>query len=145
MSESDLVAVDMVEQRIYEFPWSIINFRDSIRAGYDAFCMWEDFQLVGYTVMMKVIDETHLLNISIRGDMQGKGLGRKLLRWCMQHAYNNNTDGMLLEVRPSNVAARSLYESEGFKLVGVRKNYYPAAEGREDAMVLFRKFIQESE
>lgn len=139
MSEADVAVVDMVEQQIYEFPWSANNFRDSIRAGYLAYCMWEDGSLLGYTVMMKVIDEVHLLNLSVRGDYQGQGFGRKLLRWCMSHALNQGMEGMMLEVRPSNEVGRALYDSEGFKLIGVRKNYYPAVEGREDAMVLFKK------
>lgn len=141
MSEADLGAVELVENQIYEFPWTRQNFQDSIRSGYDAFCMWDDYQLVGYTVMMNAVEHTHLLNISIRGDLQGKGLGRRLLRWCLNFALRHGTEGMLLEVRPSNELARSLYDSEGFKLIGVRKNYYPAVNGREDAMVLCRPFL----
>ena len=144
MSEADVVVVDMVEQQIYEFPWGAGNFRDSIRAGYSAYCMWQDSSLIGYTVMMKVIDETHLLNLSVRADHQGRGLGRRLLRWCMSHAEKLGTEGMMLEVRPSNDAAKQLYDSEGFKLIGVRKNYYPAQEGREDALVLFRRLVEEA-
>lgn len=143
MTEVDLPAIDMIEQQIYEFPWTMRNFQDSLRAGYCAYCMWEDYSILGYTVMMKVVDEMHLLNLSVRADQQGQGLGRRLLRWGMQKALNMHTNGMLLEVRPSNESARSLYESEGFKLIGLRKNYYPAKEGREDAMVLFKPFFHD--
>lgn len=141
MTEADLSVIDLIERQIYEFPWSIRNFQDSIRAGYDAYCLWEDYSMTGYIVMMKVVDEMHLLNLSVRGDLQGKGLGRKLLRWGLKHSLSKQTNGMLLEVRPSNEPAKQLYESEGFKLVGVRKNYYPAKEGREDALVLFKPFF----
>lgn len=139
MCEADVEIVGMVEQQLYDFPWSVGNFRDSIRAGYETFCMWQDYSLVGYTVMMKVIDETHLLNLSVRADHQGRGLGRRLLRWCMSRAEKVGTKGMMLEVRPSNETAKSLYDSEGFQLIGIRKNYYPAHGGREDALVLFRR------
>lgn len=142
MSETDVAAVCLVEQQIYEFPWTQKNFVDSIQAGYEAHCMWIDYSLAGYIIMMTVLDEYHLLNISIRGDLQGQGLGRQLLQWGLGRGRSAGMQGMLLEVRPSNDAARQLYESEGFKLVGTRKNYYPSKQGREDALVLFKRFQQ---
>lgn len=144
MQESDIPAVILVEHQIYEFPWSDRNFLDSLRAGYSLNCLWDDQQLCGYIVMMKVVDEHHLLNISIRADLQGQGHGKALLRWGMAQALAAKSTGMLLEVRPSNEVARTLYEQEGFKLIGTRKNYYPARSGREDALVFFRRFEQES-
>lgn len=142
MSETDVAAVSLVEQQIYEFPWSQKNFIDSIQAGYEAHCMWIDYALAGYIIMMPVLDEYHLLNISIRSDLQGQGLGRQLLQWGIGRGRSAGMQGMLLEVRPSNQSARHLYESEGFKLVGTRKNYYPSRQGREDALVLFKRFQQ---
>lgn len=140
MTEADLGEVALVEQVIYEFPWTERNFWDSLRAGYDAHCMWIDHRLAAYLVMMRVVDEYHLLNLSVRADLQGNGFGRHLLQWGIGRAKSAGMDGMLLEVRPSNVAAKTLYETEGFKLIGVRKNYYPAHQGREDALVLFKRF-----
>jgi [ribosomal protein S18]-alanine N-acetyltransferase len=142
MSETDVVAVCLVEQQIYEFPWTQKNFIDSIQAGYEAHCMWIDYSLAGYIIMMPVLDEYHLLNISIRADLQGQGMGRQLLQWGIGRGRSAGMQGMLLEVRPSNESARALYESEGFKLVGTRKNYYPSKDGREDALVLFKRFQQ---
>ena len=144
MQESDIPAVILVEHQIYEFPWSDRNFLDSLRAGYSLNCLWNEQQLCGYIVMMKVVDEHHLLNISIRADLQVQGHGKALLRWGMAQALAAKSAGMLLEVRPSNEVARTLYEKEGFKLIGTRKNYYPARNGREDALVFFRRFEQES-
>ncbi len=143
MLESDLFSVDFIEKSIYEFPWTIGNFRDSIRAGHDAFCMWQDIHLIGYCVMMQAVDEMHVLNLSIRADLQGKGLGRRLLKWCISRAALKAFKGVILEVRPSNQVAYELYKSEGFKLIGVRKQYYPAAQGREDALVLVFLFDRE--
>ena len=97
-------------------------------------------QLILLDVMMPVLDEYHLLNISIRADLQGQGMGRQLLQWGIGRGRSAGMQGMLLEVRPSNDSARKLYESEGFKLVGTRKNYYPSKQGREDALVLFKRF-----
>ncbi|WP_370261172.1 ribosomal protein S18-alanine N-acetyltransferase [Limnobacter sp.] len=140
MTEADVPAVMLVETQIYEFPWSGRNFIDSMRAGYRLHCMWLDQQLVGYIVLMHVVDEFHLLNISVRADLQGRGHGKHLLLWGLDQARAAGASGMLLEVRPSNTSARALYEKQGFKLIGVRKNYYPAREGREDALVMFKKF-----
>ena len=140
MTEADLPAVILVENQIYEFPWTDRNFLDSLRAGYHMHCMWLDEQLAGYIVMMHVVDEYHLLNISIRADLQGFGHGKHLLQWGIGQAKLSNASGMLLEVRPSNLTAKSLYEKEGFKLIGTRKNYYPSQLGREDALVMFKRF-----
>ncbi|HEX4843605.1 MAG TPA: ribosomal protein S18-alanine N-acetyltransferase [Limnobacter sp.] len=140
MTEADVPAVMLVEAQTYEFPWTDRNFYDSMRAGYGMHCMWLDAQLAGYIVLMQVVDEFHLLNISIRPDLQGKGHGKHLLLWGIEQARMSGATGMLLEVRPSNAAARALYEKHGFKLIGVRKNYYPAHTGREDALVMFKNF-----
>ncbi|NJM33223.1 MAG: ribosomal protein S18-alanine N-acetyltransferase [Limnobacter sp.] len=145
MSETDVGAVSLIEQQIYEFPWSPQNFIDSIRAGYEAHCLWHDYSLLGYLVVMRVVDECHLLNLSVRADMQGKGLGKRLLQWAIDWAQSCHMKGMLLEVRPSNTGAQRLYETTGFKLMGVRKHYYPAAQGREDALVLFKPFHTQGE
>lgn len=140
MTEADVPAVILVENQIYEFPWTDRNFLDSLRAGYHMHCMWWDEQLAGYIVMMQVVDEYHLLNISIRADLQGLGHGKHLLLWGISQARLAGAAGMLLEVRPSNLTAKNLYEKEGFKLIGARKNYYPAHSGREDALVMFKRF-----
>lgn len=140
MQEADVGAVCLIENSIYEFPWSERNFLDSLRAGYIMNCLWLDHQMAGYIVMMHAVDEVHLLNLSIRHDLQGKGYGKLMLDWGLDYARSRNLDGMLLEVRPSNEVAKSLYEKKGFKLIGVRKHYYPAKQGREDALVMFKPF-----
>lgn len=140
MLEADLPAVLLVENQIYEFPWSERNFLDSMRAGYHMNCMWFNNEIVGYIVMMHVVDEFHLLNLSIRADLQGLGHGKHLLQWGIEQAKFAKSKGMLLEVRPSNLVAKSLYQKEGFKLIGIRKNYYPTQSGREDALVMLKRF-----
>jgi ribosomal-protein-alanine N-acetyltransferase len=140
MTEGDVPEVILVEHQIYEFPWSARNFLDSLRAGYHMNCMWLNNELAGYIVMMHVVDEFHLLNLSVRKDLQGFGHGKHLLQWGMTQARLAGATGMLLEVRPSNSAAKALYDKEGFKLIGARKNYYPSHLGREDALVMFKRF-----
>jgi ribosomal-protein-alanine N-acetyltransferase len=93
-------------------------------------------ELVGYAVVMMVLDEAHLLNISVDARRQGMGFGARLLRHAMAIARTLGASAMLLEVRPSNARALQLYRHFGFVSIGVRKAYYPAVEGREDAQVL---------
>lgn len=140
MEEADVPAVFQIESTIYEFPWTERNFLDSMRAGYMLHCLCIDHEIAGYIVMMEVVDEYHLLNISVRADLQGLGHGKHLLEWGLMQARTASMNGMLLEVRPSNLPAKTLYEKSGFKLIGVRKNYYPAKAGREDALVFLKRF-----
>ena len=139
MTTEHLDDVLCIEQDIYEFPWSRKNFSDSLASGYRCICLWLDDQLAGYGILMKVLDECHLLNLSIAGAWQSQGWGKYLLGWCQRDAFNHRCSGLLLEVRPTNSVARTLYEKTGFKLIGVRKNYYPAFMGREDAIVMFKQ------
>lgn len=138
MRFGDVEAVLSIEHRIYAFPWTLGNFRDSLSAGYS--CWTCDFcdQPIGYGIMMLAAGEAHLLNLGIANDWQGQGLGRKFLRHLIDIARQDRADMMFLEVRPSNKRAIQLYLSEGFDEIGMRRNYYPAANGREDAVLMAR-------
>lgn len=138
LADEDLDAVAALERTLYEYPWTRANFADSLTAGYSTWaCAWGDV-LVGYAVMMVVLDEAHLLNISIHRDWQRRGHGRRFLDHLNLVARRVGARSMFLEVRPSNDAARALYQYGNFRLIGVRRGYYPAAHGREDALVLKR-------
>lgn len=132
----DVEAVVAIECEIYPFPWSYGNFRDSLYAGHSVWVCEFGGTVIGYSVMMEVADEVHLLNLGIARDWQGKGLGRRLLDHLIGLARGYHAATLLLEVRPSNIAARRLYASSGFREIAVRKKYYPAENGREDALLL---------
>lgn len=136
MKPADLDAVMEIEPVIYPHPWTRGNFADSLKSGYHCLVYELDKTMVGYAVMMMVLDEAHLLNISIAKEFQGKGLGRNLLEAVITLARYKKAQTMFLEVRPSNKVALSLYESMGFNEFSVRKGYYPAAHGREDAILM---------
>lgn len=148
MRASDLEAVIAIEQQVYPFPWTRGNFVDSLAAGYDAW-VFEAADapgpaLTGYAIVMWIPDEAHLLNLGVAAGAQGRGLGRAMLDWLMRDATDRGARAMMLEVRPSNERAIALYRSSGFAQIGVRKRYYPAADGaREDAWVLLRKLVDE--
>lgn len=136
MNARDLDEIVAIENTVYPFPWTRGNFSDSLSAGYSAWVCRVGGELVGYVVVMLAVDEAHLLNISVDPRRQGLGFGARLLRHAMSVARTLGASTLLLEVRPSNERALELYRHFGFVRIGVRKGYYPAHEGREDAMVL---------
>lgn len=139
MTEYDLAAVMAIELRAYEFAWTEINFRDCMRSGYYCRVLEAQGQILGYAVMSAGAGEAHILNLCIHLESRGRGHGRLLLTEVIDHARRLGADMLFLEVRPSNDAARWLYEKLGFNEVGVRKNYYPTRAGREDALILARQ------
>ena len=138
MTEAALGQVVRIENAIYEFPWTLGNFRDSLAAGYGCWLYEQSEELIGYAVVMHALDEAHLLNLSVAGPAQRRGHGRQLLDLISHLAQQNGARSMLLEVRPTNLPGRQLYAQAGFAQVGLRRSYYPARGGREDALVLSR-------
>jgi ribosomal-protein-alanine N-acetyltransferase len=136
LAEGDLETVAAIERELYEFPWTLGNFRDSLAAGYSCWGIHCVAGLVGYAVMTLGAAEAHLLNLSIAESWQRRGHGTALLEQLLGAARAYGADVLFLEVRPSNLAARALYGRRGFRQVGVRKGYYPARKGREDALLL---------
>lgn len=136
MREDDLDAVHAVEIRAYEFPWTVGIFRDCLRADYPAWLLQQGGEIVGYFLMSIAAGEAHVLNICIDPARQGRGHGRHLLRAMMHVARGRGAERVFLEVRPSNAGAIALYHSEGFNEIGRRPRYYPARDGREDALVM---------
>jgi ribosomal-protein-alanine N-acetyltransferase len=138
MMAADLDAVAEAEAHIYPFPWTRGNFADSLAAGHGAWLAREDGRMIGYSVMMQVVDEVHLLNISVLPELQRAGRGSALLMHLFDLALMGSATRMLLEVRPGNVSGQGFYKRHGFVEIGRRRDYYPAHEGREDAIVMVR-------
>lgn len=147
MSALDLHAVAEIEHRAYSHPWTRGNFENSLKAGHFGVTLRDPANdLVGYAVLMPVVDEMHLLNITVDPRRQRQGHGRLLLAIALATAHDHNLNTMLLEVRPSNIGALVLYQQAGFIEIGRRKGYYPGpANGREDALVLRRAWPADKE
>jgi len=135
MIEADLPAVMAIESDIYAFPWTQGNFRDSLAADYGCSICACNGELIGYAVLMLAADEAHLLNLSIAAARQRQGYGSLLLQRQCELARGRGARLIFLEVRPSNFAGLRLYERHGFQRVGLRRDYYPAPHGREDALI----------
>jgi ribosomal-protein-alanine N-acetyltransferase len=136
MREADLAEVMAIEDAIYSHPWTRGNFADSLVAGYECRTWRMNGELLGYFVLMVAAGEAHLLNLSVAPAHQRKGHGATLLREASALARARGARGIFLEVRPSNAGAQALYTRFGFRKIAVRRGYYPAHSGREDALVL---------
>lgn len=136
MSLIDVDRVILIEREIFLFPWTPINFTDSIKAGYQCRVMEYGDAVVGYGILMLGPDDAHLLTIGIAAQWHHQGLGTQLLQYFIDLARSKQLTSFLLDVRESNTGAIYLYQRMGFKQIAVRKGYYPAMCGREDALVM---------
>jgi [ribosomal protein S18]-alanine N-acetyltransferase len=142
MMEIDLAEVAGIEQASYAFPWSENIFRDCLRVGYTCRALDLSGQIIGYGVMSLGAGEAHILNVCVRAEFRSLGFGRRLLEHLMERAAAAGVAEAFLEVRPSNTAAIRLYQHLGFEQIGIRRGYYQAPDGREDAIVLKRELPQ---
>ena len=136
MREQDLAGVMAIESALYTHPWTRGNFADSLRAGYECRSYRVQGELIGYFVLLAAAGEAHLLNLSIAEAHQRRGYGTALLNEATALARKLGAKDLFLEVRPSNRGAQELYYRYGFRKIAVRRDYYPARSGREDALVL---------
>ena len=136
MRREDLAAVAALEAASYDFPWSPGIFGDCLKAGHPCWVMCVEDEVVGYGILSIGAGEAHVLNVCIGPSYRGLGLGRQLMRRLIDVARWHAAERVFLEVRPSNPVAQALYRSMGFNEIGQRPKYYPAHQGREDAIVM---------
>src|SRR5882672_11665398 len=136
MHELDVPVVVAIERSAYQFPWSEGIFRDCLRVGYVCRVVEVGSDIAGYGIMSMGAGEAHILNVCVREELRCRGLGRRMLEFLLDRAHGSAMLEAFLEVRPSNVVAIRLYQALGFEQVGVRRGYYQAPGGREDAAVL---------
>ena len=141
MREADLDAVMLVEERAYPYPWTRGIFRDCLRAGYPMWLLEQQGVIVGYGVLSIAAGEAHVLNLCTAPGHEGQGLGRRMLQALLRIARGHGAQRVFLEVRPSNPRAIALYERNGFNEIGRRPRYYPAHDGREDAIVMAMELL----
>lgn len=139
MRRSDVEQVLAIERNAYECPWSERIFQDCLRVGYRAWVALDgDGRTIGYTLASVAVGEAHVLNLCVDISARGSGVAGLLLETLMVRVIEDQAHVLFLEVRPSNRAARRLYARYGFERIGTRPGYYPAGDGREDALLLSR-------
>ena len=136
MRAEDLDALIKIERAAYPYPWTLGNFRDCLESGYSCWVGEVEGALSGYWVMMLAAGEGHILNCCVAPAWQRRGFGRTLVEHLIDTARHHATDVLYLEVRPSNTRAVHLYQRIGFEGIALRRDYYPADQGREDALVM---------
>jgi len=136
MEHADLDTIIEIEGVAYQFPWSRQIFADCLMAGYLTSVLDTGTRIIGYSILSTAAAEAHILNLCIEPDCQRQGYGQQMLDHLLEYADTVGVERIFLEVRPSNEAAIRLYEGNGFVQLGVRKSYYRANDGREDALVL---------
>ena len=138
MRGNDVADVVAIERASYQFPWSEGIFRDCLRVGYVCRVVTVSRQVMAYGVMSLGAGEAHILNVCVADGYRCRGVGRRLLLSLIERASSAGMADAFLEVRPSNTVAIRLYLALGFEQAGMRRGYYQAANGREDAAVLRR-------
>ena len=136
MLPADLPDVLVIERASFSMPWSRGAFLYEIEQNQVARC-WvgrQDGRIVGYICLWQVADEVHVTNVAVHPDARRRGIARMLLDSVFAHARAGGSRMVLLEVRPSNTEAITLYESFGFRVVGRRRGYY--YDTGEDALVM---------
>ncbi len=136
MAPQDLPAVLSLEQSVQPFPWRRASFEDYL--NHPRGCCQLAFDgptLAGFVVVTHGGGDAELLNIAVAPECQRRGLGSALLQWTRDR-MRPHADLLFLEVRVSNRKAIEFYYRQGFFETGRRAGYYPAASGREDALLL---------
>jgi len=135
MAQADLARVAALERESYVFPWSDQIFADCLRVGYHCVVIDTSSGIAGYSVLSMGAGEAHVLNLCVAERLRRQGVGRSMLLSMLVHARDRGIRDAFLEVRRSNRAAIALYRKLGFECVGLRRGYYQAQDGREDALV----------
>lgn len=132
---ADLDALLALDAATNPHPWTAAQWQDSL-AQHLCLGLEDNGTLTGLAVAMPLPDEAELLLIAVDPARQGYGLGRKLLAALRTELAASNRKKLFLEVRASNRRALDFYTAAGLTEIGRRKNYYPTADGREDALLL---------
>ena len=135
---SDIVDIYNIESATYDFPWAIDIFRDCIDKKYDCFVATNYTKLLGYVVSSITPIESHILNLTIDENYRRLGIASNFLDLIINRAILYKSNSILLEAKITNLSARNLYKRFGFKIIGLRKNYYRVSSGRE-AAVIYKK------
>lgn len=136
MTVADLKQVAANEAAAFPFPWSERTFADCLEAGDECWVATVGGAVIGHGVLSQGAGEAQLLNVCVTPAEQGRGHGRALAARLIAEARAGAAAAVFLEVRASNRVAMTLYADLGFREIGRRPNYYRAATGREDALVM---------
>jgi len=136
LEADDIPIVAALAKKNMIYPWSEQVFQDCMKADYHAWVICDADEVFGFVIVLNQLNECQLLNVCIDQQYQRAGYARQLLHYLFDEIRSHGLHRISLEVRRSNSAAIALYYAMGFIDVGLRKNYYPADLGREDALIM---------
>ena len=129
MKKEDISMVVTLEENTFSTPWSYEALEESfLKDNYYFLVAKQENIVVGYVGMYVVLQEGDITNIAVAKEVQGQGIGTKLLKELLEVAKKHGTETINLEVRVSNESAISLYKKHGFEIIGRRKNFYTKPE-----------------
>lgn len=138
MTKDDVDSVYIVEENCFVDPWSKESIRKELKNNLARYLVAQlDDKIVGYVGVWFVVDEGHITNVAVHSDYRGKKIGDKLVKEMVELCKENNIIAMTLEVRASNTVAQNLYRKYGFKMGGIRKEYY--SDNKEDAIIMWNQ------
>ncbi|MCG3198366.1 MAG: ribosomal protein S18-alanine N-acetyltransferase [Candidatus Omnitrophica bacterium] len=138
LEESHIDQVCAIEKVSFPLPWPREAFLGELSLPYGkSWCWLEGDRVLGYLIAWKSFEDFHIINLAVSPEARGRGIARNLLRHALEWARGARAERSLLEVRSSNAAARALYLSAGFEVVGIRKNYYELPT--EDGLILEKR------
>lgn len=136
MQSSDIPIILEIEKESFSSPWNEEAFQNELSNPMTHYYVWEENgQAVGYIGFWKVFEEAHITNIAFALSERGQGKGTRLIAHVMEQAKSMGILAMTLEVRESNEIARKVYQKNGFREVGIRKDYY--TKPLENALIMW--------
>ncbi|MEA2006238.1 MAG: ribosomal protein S18-alanine N-acetyltransferase [Acidobacteriota bacterium] len=143
MEEKDLPFVLEIERLSFSIPWPETSFKGEIEnypiSNPYVIIYKPQNKVIGHIIYWRVQSEVQISNVAIHPDFRRMGIGRSVLEEVLSHVKKQGVQFVVLEVRPSNFVARSLYNKLGFKVIGIRKNYYH--QPNEDALVMRKNLV----
>ena len=137
-SFGDLDKISTIENETNKYPWSLNNFKSSLEAGNSSIVLKDKKNILGYAFFSVIGTDSHLLNITVSKNYQGRGHGKKILEQVFFQSKVLGATIIFLEVRESNYKAIDFYEKFGFKRDAIRYNYYDG-NPREDALLMSKQ------
>ncbi|MDU4933847.1 MAG: ribosomal protein S18-alanine N-acetyltransferase [Peptostreptococcaceae bacterium] len=136
MKVDDIDGVFEVEKNCFEDYWSKDSFKKELSNNLAKYLVAKvDGKVAGYVGIWFVVDEGHITNVAVHEDYRGQKIGDQLIKELVQVCKDNKIVSMTLEVRTSNTVAQNLYRKYGFKMAGIRKEYY--SNNKEDAIIMW--------
>lgn len=144
MNKSHIDGIMEIENESFAIPWSRSSIEKELKNNFAIYAVAiENNKVLGYGGMWHVVNEGHITNIAVHKDYRRKGIGQAIIEKLVEIAEEKEMIGLTLEVRKSNTPALELYKKNGFKLEGIRPEYYE--DNKEDAYIMWKYLIPEED